>query len=194
MERQLPGTDQLLHEHDQQPRRRRPSVGSALGVDKDSQQLRRLLGSRQEPQGEALGRGHPGGTGGHRLGQGPGSQVLQPDQGEAGLLGGARLGRVDGGRTALRFPRGESARCPAYRREGGRCGQGAGGGAEGARTHPGARARSTVPTSRASWPTAASAIQPSRNSSSSRATPPAARRNKAATGASRRCCRSRARS
>ena len=60
-------------------------------------------------------------------------------------------------------------------------------------TSPGARARWTAAACPASWPTALSAILTAANSTSSRAKAPAAPPSRAATAASRRSCRSRAR-
>ena len=63
----------------------------------------------------------------------PDPEVLEPDQGQAGLLGGAPGGRERHGRRALRVVRGESRRGAQHRAEDRRGRGGARGGAQGAR-------------------------------------------------------------
>ncbi len=52
VERRLPGADLLLHEHDQESRRRHAPLGLSRGADPHRQRLREQLGSAQEAQDE----------------------------------------------------------------------------------------------------------------------------------------------
>ena len=102
--------------------------------------------------------------------------------------------RDDAERAARRVPRGEPELREADLREGRRRGARARSPRARRARRCGARGRSTAPRCRASSPTASRATRETASSTSSRATPRAARRSRDATAASRRSCRSAARS
>ena len=176
---QLPRDHALLHQHHPAERRRHPSGGLPGRADPDRQQLRRRQRHREEGKGDAERRGRARGAELRALGQGAGPEILLPDQGQAGLVGGCgRSSRgswagssATGSRNTRARPSGSSPRWsrprprakPRARRA----------------NSPGARARSTSPPCPASWRTARSAIRRARNSSSSRAIPPGARPSRA---------------
>jgi hypothetical protein len=96
----------LLHQHDQEPRRRHPPDRLPPGPDPDHQQLRhRVQAPRQGRQGrDPVGRRSARGPDRGHLGQGVGPEVLEPGQGQAGVERGRDRGRRGGGGQAERVP------------------------------------------------------------------------------------------
>ena len=83
VERRLHREHLLLHEHDQEPRRRRASHRLQGCAHANGEQVRRR--HRRPRKAEALAgrRRHPRRADGHHLGQGPRPEVLVADQGQA---------------------------------------------------------------------------------------------------------------
>ena len=101
VERQLPRERAVLHQQHPAARRRHASGRLPRGADPHHQQLRRLLRHRQEGEGRAHRRRRARGADLRALGQGARPEILEPDQGQAGLLRGAPGGRERHGRRAL---------------------------------------------------------------------------------------------
>ena len=80
----------LLHQQHPAARRRHAPDRPARGDDARHQQVHRGQRARQEGQGRDRRRRHARGPGLRRQRQGAGAEVLQPDQGQAGLERGAR--------------------------------------------------------------------------------------------------------
>ena len=134
MERGLQRDDLLLHEHDQEPRRRHAPRGLQDRADPADQQVRRENGtSRRASRRRPLGRRLPRGTDRRHLGQDPRPEILIADQGQARLVRGEDLGAAGRRREARRVPRGAPEGRAAHHREDRRRGAGARGGAQGAR-------------------------------------------------------------
>jgi len=79
----------VLHQQHPPARWRHPSCRLPRRADPHAQQLCGKVGPAQEGEGEPFGRGYARGADRDRLGQAARSQVLQPDQGQAGVLRGA---------------------------------------------------------------------------------------------------------
>ena len=102
VERQLPRERAAVHQQHPAARRRHPSHRSAQRADAPGHRLRRKLRPGQEGQGRPHRRRLPRGPDLRALGQGPRSEVLLADQGQARLLGSAPGGRGPGQRIARR--------------------------------------------------------------------------------------------
>ena len=83
----------LLHQHDQESRRRHAPHRLPPGADPHDQQLRERVQAAQGRQGRPVRRGSPRGPHRGHLGQGRRSEVLEPGQGQAGLVRGRDRGR-----------------------------------------------------------------------------------------------------
>ena len=103
---QLPRDHALLHQHHPAERRRHPPRGFPWRADPDGEQLRRRQRHREEGEGDAERRGRARGAELRALGQGAGPQIFLPDQGQAGLVGGAPGRRGDRGPGARHLVRG----------------------------------------------------------------------------------------
>ena len=151
-------------------------------------------GIAEEGEGGADRRRRPRGPDLRPVGEGARPEILQPDQGQAGLLRGPAGGRGGGQRDAGDLVRGAPERRQAGDPEGGRGRHGPRGGAQGARPDPAqGRARLRLPARQAGRlpePRPGGIAR----SSWSRATAPAARPSRAATASSRPSCRCAARS
>ncbi len=111
-------------------------AGLPRGADPHRQHLCRRVRHRQEGEGGADRRRRPRGAHLRALGQGARPEILEPDQGQAGFLGGAPGGRERHGRRAVGMVRGESRRGPQHRAEDRRGRGGARGRAQSARADP----------------------------------------------------------
>ncbi len=136
VERQLPRERAVLHQQHPAARRRHASGRLPRGADPHRQHLCRLLRHRQEGEGGADRRRRARRPDLRALGQGAGPQILEPDQGQARLLGGAARGRERHGRRALGMVRGESGRGAQHRAEDRGSRGGARGGAQSPRSDP----------------------------------------------------------
>ena len=146
MDRRLSREHVLLHQQHPAARRRHASRRLSRRADPADQQIRRGKRHREEGEGGADRRGYPRGPDLRALGQGAGSQVLVPDQGQAGLLRSAPGGRGGREREARPVAGRASDRCQAHRRQGGGGGGRARSGAQGARPDaPQGRARHHAP-------------------------------------------------
>ena len=106
VERRLPRAGAVLHQQHPAARRRHPSRRLPRRADARHQQVRRRDRHRQEGEGGAHRRRRPRRPDRGAVGQGAGPQVLQPDQGQAGLLGGQAGGRERRRRSADGLVRG----------------------------------------------------------------------------------------
>ena len=93
VERRLQRERPLLHQQHPAARRRHPPDRPARGDDARHQQVHRGQRARQEGQGRGHRRRHARGPDLRALGQGARAEVLEPDQGQAGLERSARPGR-----------------------------------------------------------------------------------------------------
>ena len=133
VERRLPRADALLHQQHPPARRRHAPGGLPRGADPRHQQVRGRDRHRQEGEGVADGRGRARGADRGAVGKGRRPQVLQPDQGQARLLGGEAGGRERGRRPALGLVRGAPQGRPHHPHQGGGGGGRARGRPQGAR-------------------------------------------------------------
>ena len=108
-------------------------TGFRAALDAHRERLRAGGGAAQGPEGGARRRRHQRGADGDRLDQAPRSEVQQPAQGQAGVVGGQGDRRARRQREARAVPRGASARVQADHREGGAGGARARRGPQGAR-------------------------------------------------------------
>ena len=92
VERRLLRARHLLHEHDQEPRRRHAPHRVSPGADAHDQQLRDRVQAAQGREGRPVRRGSARGPDRGDLGEGRRSEVLEPGQGQAGLVGGRDRG------------------------------------------------------------------------------------------------------
>ena len=150
VDRLLSRDDAVLYQQHPAARRRHPSRRLPRGADPHRQRLRQRQRHRQEGKGGADRRGHARGPDLHPLGQGARPEILLADQGQAGLVRGAAGGRGHRRRPAAAMVRGAPGRRQEDRRQGGRGGGGARGGAQGARPDPAqGRARHRQPAGQA---------------------------------------------
>ena len=181
VERLLPGADLLLHEQHQEQGRRHAPDRLPRRAHPHRQRLRQAGGPAQGPEERPGRRRHPRGADRDRLDQAPRSEVQQPDQGQAGLVGGQGHRRARRQREARRASS-RSTRARPSRSSRRRCWRRA-------RATPparrarwcSARARSIRRRCPASWPTARSATRRWPSSTSSRVTAPAAPPSRGAT-------------
>jgi hypothetical protein len=107
VERQLPRDGAALHQQHPAARRRHPSGGLPRRADPHDEHLCPGKRHREEGKGQLHRRRRARGADLRAVGQGAGPEVLQPDQGQAGLVRGAPGGRIAGRREAGRVVRGE---------------------------------------------------------------------------------------
>uniref|UniRef100_A0A0N5A0T8 SH3 domain-containing protein n=1 Tax=Parastrongyloides trichosuri TaxID=131310 RepID=A0A0N5A0T8_PARTI len=103
VDRLLSGDDVLLHQQHPAEGRWYPPRRPSAPPDPRHGRLYRKLRAGQEGEGLRLGRGRPRGPDLRPVGQGAGPEILQPDQGQAGLVRGAP------GRPQPREPGGPAA-------------------------------------------------------------------------------------
>ena len=136
MERQLSRDDAVLHQQHPAARRRHPSGRLPRRTDPHPEQVRRRRGHLEEGEGLSDRRRHARGPDLRAVGQGPRSEVLLPDQGQAGVVRGPSGGRIGGRRQAWSVVRGASRRSQEDPHQGGRGRRRPRSRPQGPRTHP----------------------------------------------------------
>ncbi len=116
----LPRERPLLHQQHPAARRRHPHGRFPRRADPPGHRLCREIRPDQEGKGLADRRRHPRGPHLRPLRQGAGPEILLPDQGQAGLLGGPPRRREPRQRASGRMAGGASRRGQDPRRQGGR--------------------------------------------------------------------------
>ncbi len=133
MERQLQRDGAALHQQHPAARRRHPSCRLPGRPDADDQHLCPNLGHRQEGKGRFHRRRCARRADLRPVGKGAGSEVLVPDQGQAGQFRGSPRRRESGERKAGRMVRGKPRTGQGDCRQDRRGGAGARSSAQGAR-------------------------------------------------------------
>ena len=194
VERLVSGEHVLLHQQHSAEGRRHASCGLSRGADAHAQQLHREGTRGEEGKNRHHRRRCARGTDRDPVGEAARSEVLLANQGQAGVVRSQGRGRIRRRAALGRISAGASAGSARHRQQDSRGGVRARSGAQGARDDPPqgrARYRRSARQARRLSGKGSRAV---RNVSWSRAIRPAAPPSRAAIGARRPSCRSRARS
>jgi hypothetical protein len=117
VEQRLQRAGAVLHQQHSPARRRHAPDRPARGHDARHQQVHRRIRAGQESQGRGQRRRHARRPVLRAERQGARAQVLQPDQGQAGVIGSPRPGRRHRQQAAHRLPAGAPGRRQDHRRQ-----------------------------------------------------------------------------